>query len=177
MWRLHYFADVCRLMQFATILKMRCAGTHDSEQAPGAEPVPRCRPIAGSRWRGWRLRGAGDLLRATPETLGAEWMLFWGLAWRRMLAASARERPQRRLRLDAIPPPSLVARPRRSGADEQAGAIAAKVAPLRFVRADDAPRRINLLIPTIDPDHFFGGYIAKFNLARRLSQEGARFAS
>ena len=100
-------------------------------------------------------------------------MLFWGLAWRRMLAASARERPQRLLRLDALPPPTLTVRPRRSGADEQAATIAAKIAPLRFVRSEHAPRRINLLIPTIDPDHFFGGYIAKFNLARRLAQGGA----
>ncbi len=61
--------------------------------------------------RGCGLRGARELLRATPETLGAEWMLFWGLSWRRMLAATARDRPQRRLRLDALPPPSLVARP------------------------------------------------------------------
>ncbi len=172
MWRLHYYADVCRLMQFATIVKMRC----EARMTPGKRRALNHfldadrSPIALTRMG---LRGAGELLSATPETLGAEWMLFWGLAWRRMLAASARERPQRLLRLDAIPPPTLTVRPRRSGADEQAGAIAAKVAPLRFVRSEHAPRRINLLIPTIDPDHFFGGYIAKFNLARRLSQGGA----
>ena len=39
---------------------------------------------------------------------------------------------------------------------------------------DDAPQRVNLLIPTIDLEHFFGGYIAKFNLARRLAERGAR---
>ncbi|MGW5362430.1 rhamnosyltransferase WsaF family glycosyltransferase [Actinopolymorpha pittospori] len=39
---------------------------------------------------------------------------------------------------------------------------------------EDVPRRINLLIPTIDLDHFFGGYIAKFNLARRLAERGLR---
>ena len=33
---------------------------------------------------------------------------------------------------------------------------------------------MNLLIPTIDLTHFFGGYIAKFNLARRLAERGAR---
>jgi hypothetical protein len=39
---------------------------------------------------------------------------------------------------------------------------------------DDAPARVNLLIPTIDLEHFFGGYIAKFNLARRLTERGLR---
>ena len=34
--------------------------------------------------------------------------------------------------------------------------------------------RINLLIPTVDLAHFFGGYIAKFNLARRLAESGRR---
>jgi hypothetical protein len=33
---------------------------------------------------------------------------------------------------------------------------------------------VNLLIPTIDLEHFFGGYIAKLNLARRLAERGAR---
>ena len=37
-----------------------------------------------------------------------------------------------------------------------------------------APPRVNLLVPTIDLDHFFGGYIGKFNLARRLAERGAR---
>jgi hypothetical protein len=31
---------------------------------------------------------------------------------------------------------------------------------------------VNILIPTIDLEHFFGGYIAKFNLARRLAVRG-----
>ena len=36
------------------------------------------------------------------------------------------------------------------------------------------PDRINLLIPTIDLEHLFGGYIAKFNLARKLAEAGHR---
>ncbi len=53
-------------------------------------------------------------------------------------------------------------------------AIADKVAPLRWAVSERAPRRINLLIPTIDLEHFFGGYIAKFSLARRLAERGWR---
>jgi hypothetical protein len=52
--------------------------------------------------------------------------------------------------------------------------LADKVAPLRLEVSDGAPRRVNLLVPTIDLKHLFGGYIAKFNLARRLSEQGAR---
>jgi hypothetical protein len=49
-----------------------------------------------------------------------------------------------------------------------------KTAPLELAVSDEAPRRLNILIPTIDLEHFFGGYIAKLNLARRLAQRGAR---
>jgi hypothetical protein len=47
-------------------------------------------------------------------------------------------------------------------------------APLEWVPSASEPVRINLLIPTIDLTHFFGGYIAKFNLARRLTEQGHR---
>ena len=47
--------------------------------------------------------------------------------------------------------------------------IAEKIAPLELAVYEQAPRRVNLLIPTIDLEHFFGGYIAKFNLAKRLA--------
>ena len=39
--------------------------------------------------------------------------------------------------------------------------MAAKIAPLELAVRDDAPQRVNLLIPTIDLEHFFGGYIAQ----------------
>jgi hypothetical protein len=114
-------------------------------------------------------RGARELL-GHPETLGAEWMLFHAFTWRRLVDATVRDRPTRRLRLDAVPPPSFAPRP---GA-EAATVVADKIAPLELMRSAAAPPRINLLIPTIDLDHFFGGYIATFNLARRLAEHGAR---
>ena len=63
-------------------------------------------------------RGARELV-STPETLGAEWMLFHALG----VAAAARARapardPQRRLRLDALPPPSLIQQPGRIELDD-----------------------------------------------------------
>jgi glycosyltransferase involved in cell wall biosynthesis len=174
MWRLHYFADVCRLYQFAAIIQMRCGSRMSRAKRRTLERFLRGdRSLRALTILG--LRGARELTaREQPETLGAEWMLFWALLWRRLLGASARELPQHRLRLDALPPTTLIQQPGRSGIDSRAESIATKIAPLAFVASERAPRRVNLLIPTIDPQHFFGGYIAKFNLARRLARGGAR---
>ena len=49
-----------------------------------------------------------------------------------------------------------------------------KVRPLELDVRADAPQRVNLLVPTIDLEHFFGGYLAKLNLARRLAERGLR---
>jgi hypothetical protein len=76
--------------------------------------------------------------------------------------------------LDAVPPPSLVLRPGAAAAPRIASEVADKVAPLPFSVSDEAPLRINILIPTIDLQHFFGGYIAKLNLAARLLERGNR---
>ena len=50
--------------------------------------------------------------------------------------------------------------------------MADKIAPLELAVRDDVPPRVNLLVPTIDLKHLFGGYIAKFNLARHLAERG-----
>jgi len=49
-----------------------------------------------------------------------------------------------------------------------------KTSPVPLNVAATEPRRINILIPEIDFASFFGGYIAKFNLAKRLSDRGHR---
>jgi glycosyltransferase involved in cell wall biosynthesis len=173
MWRLHYFVDVWRLRQFTAILELR-----------GGERIPKSK--VRELWRfdagdesGLELarlaaRGARELVVARPETLGAEWMLAHALGWRRLVSLTARDRPRRGARLDALPPPTLVQQPGRTGLHESARAIADKIAPLRWHVADDEPARINILIPTIDLRHFFGGYIAKFNLAAKLAAAGER---
>jgi hypothetical protein len=171
---MHYFVDVARLLQFATVLEMRCG----SRMTPGKRgTIERfLRAEDSARLQAVLLgRGVRELL-GRPETLGAEWMLLCALLWRRLLGISARERPQRRLRLDAVPPPSLAPKPERAGPLQGSAprAIADKIAPLALYVSDDAPRRINVLIPTIDLEHLFAGYIAKFNLARRLAERGLR---
>jgi glycosyltransferase involved in cell wall biosynthesis len=172
MWRLHYFADVWRLVQFATVLRIRCGERMSARKRRTLE-----RFIAGERslplLASLAARGAREL-HGTPETLGAEWMLLHALVWRRLLDASASERPQRRLRLDAVPPPTLVQSPGRGGSHAAVTPIAEKIEPLRWMPSEAAPQRINLLIPTVDLAHLFGGYIGKFNLASRLASRGVR---
>jgi glycosyltransferase involved in cell wall biosynthesis len=172
MWRLHYFVDIWRLRQFCAVLLMRAGSAMPPDRRRVLERFAR-----GDRSLRTLLelgsRGARELV-GTPETLGAEWGLFHALVWRRLLALTARDQPQPRLRLDALPPASLIQEPGWAELDEDVALVARKIAPLRWGVVEDAPARINLLIPTIDLEHFFGGYIAKFNLARRLAERGAR---
>jgi glycosyltransferase involved in cell wall biosynthesis len=173
MWRLHYFVDVARLAQEASILRLRLGDEMSPAKRRSLErflSADRSLPALAGLWR----RGARELV-GRPETLGAEWMLAYAFTWRRLLGASARERPRRGLRLDAVPPPDLVMNPGREIAEHPlVREIEMKIAPLVLAPSDDAPSRVNLLIPTIDLEHFFGGYIGKFNLARRLAEQGHR---
>jgi len=173
LWRMHYFVDACRLMQFATILELRCGDRMRPAKRRSLARFVRADRSALALAR-LAVRGARELV-GRPETLGAEWMLFHAFTWRRLVVATARDSPQRRLRLDAVPPPALDPAPGASApGDPAVRSVAQKVAPLRLAVSDDAPRRINLLIPTIDLHHFFGGYIGKLNLARRLAERGHR---
>jgi hypothetical protein len=52
--------------------------------------------------------------------------------------------------------------------------LAQKLAPLRLSVNAAAEPRVNMLVPTVDLEHFFGAYIGKFNLARRLAEQGLR---
>ena len=172
MRRLHYFVDVSRLLQVVTLLQLRCG-----ERLTGPDRVALARfaradqSVLSALPLG--LRGLRELV-GRPETLGAEWMLFHAFVWKRLVEATAREAPQRRLRLDAVPPPSLALRPTAATVPGVADAIADKIAPLDLAVSSFPPPRVNLLIPTFDLQHFFGGYIAKLNLAARLADRGLR---
>ena len=173
-WRMHYFGDVCRLIQFATMLELRCGARMSAPKRRVLERFARgdssVVPLA-------RLgaRGARELLGRRRETLGGEWMLMHAFAWRHLLDATVRDEPRGRLRLDAVPPPMPDPNPGvRAGEEPGLRALREKIAPLRLAVSEDAPRRVNLLIPTIDLRHFFGGYIAKFALAKRLAGRGLR---
>jgi glycosyltransferase involved in cell wall biosynthesis len=173
LWRRHYFVDVCRLLQIATVLEMRCGGRMAPDKRKVLERFRHTdRSLAALTALG--MRGAHDLFGA-HETLGAEWMLMYAFGWRRLSAAAGRRWVPSRFRLDASPPAVLTPKPDRGPpASTAPGMVAEKIAPLELSIADGAPPRVNLLIPTIDLEHFFGGYIAKFNLARRLAERGVR---
>jgi hypothetical protein len=50
--------------------------------------------------------------------------------------------------------------------------IEAKTEPLNMQVTESAPERVNLLLPEINFRSFYGGYMAKFHLARKLVAEG-----
>lgn len=50
--------------------------------------------------------------------------------------------------------------------------VKAKIAPLSLEILKKRSEQINFLIPSIDFRYFFGGYIAKFNFAKKLVNEG-----
>ncbi|HWE07856.1 MAG TPA: glycosyltransferase [Solirubrobacteraceae bacterium] len=174
LWRHHYFVDVCRLSTWATIVRMRCGEEMAADKRRSLErflATDRSLPALAGLWR----RGAREILGRSSRTLGAEWMLAYAFTWRRLLSASVRDRPSAALRLDAVPPPELVSTPgRRVGDSPTVRALSDKIAPLPLLVSDAAPARINLLIPSVDLQHLFGGYIGKFNLARRLADNGQR---
>jgi Glycosyl transferase family 2 len=174
-WRLHYFVDCCRLIQFTTVLEMRCGSLMSASKRRALSGITRAERSQAALAN--LARRAGRELVGEPETLGAEMALFFAFAWRRLVVAATRglERPRRRLRIDARPPTTLVQVPGRTASNSIAvGTLAAKIAPLELAMREDGPVRVNLLIPTFDLEHFFGGYITKLNLARRLAERGAR---
>jgi hypothetical protein len=111
-WRAHYFVDLCRLMQWATIVRTRCGERMAPDKSRELDWFLSSDDSLLALAEMWR-RGTHELL-GRGRTLGGEWMLAYALTWRRLLVASLRERPVKRLRLDAIPPAAFVKPIRRS---------------------------------------------------------------
>jgi glycosyltransferase involved in cell wall biosynthesis len=164
LWRAHYFLDACRTLHFATVLELRCGDRMSAGKRRALARLMRADrsalaiPVLFAR-------GARELVRPRPQTLGAEWMLGYAFTWRRLLAASAP-------RLDALPP-VLHPRPRvRVPGDPDLRVLAEGLLPLRLAPADAAPRRVNLLVESVDPRRSGGD--ARLHLARRLAERGMR---
>ena len=114
-------------------------------------------------------------MESLPTTMGAEGALMRGLAWRRLAAAlSGRRRPFPQVRGDSRVPSLAEASGQGLIAHQATRTLADKTRPLDLDVREDAPVRVNLLLPTIDLRHFFGGYGAKLNPARRLAERGHR---
>ena len=105
-----YFWDVCRLLQFATVLERRCGGRMSARKRRAV------RRLADSerspRAMAWLWLRRARELAGRNETLGAEGALLRGIAWRHAVALVARrELPPGRLGGNASVPP----RPTESG--------------------------------------------------------------
>jgi glycosyltransferase involved in cell wall biosynthesis len=173
-WRAIYFWDICRIILFATVLERRCGERMSLRKRRALR-----RLISGEQSLlaiAWLLlRGARSLV-GRNETLGVEAGLVRGIAWRNAVTrlAGRRGRPGRHIRFSASLPrrSSLTEGPRIT--HRATRTLADKTRPLDLSVRSNAPPRVNLLIPTIDLNHFFGGYITKLNLARRLAERGLR---
>ena len=172
-WRMTFFVANCQVLQYAVVLQMRCG-----PQMSRAKRRIIQRFLAADRSLGvlvwlW-LRGRREL-RGRPETLGAEMGLLAGFLWRRALSMTARRRPTRRLRMDALPPLNLVPGPRaRQPTGPLTREVAQRISPLAFGAGDDVPVRVNLLVSSVEARHFADDRLAVFHLARRLTDRGLR---
>ena len=119
--------------------------------------------------------------RRSP-TMGMERALVRGLAWRELLPVNAalrrRKREYHAQGIAAPQPPPIDGRaPQLRPGEGQpllVRQIPTKIAPLPLEVSDREPRRVNMLVPLIDLEHFFAAYIGKFNLALRLAESGHR---
>ncbi len=172
-YRATYFVDVARLAQMATVLLLRAGDRMPPAKRRVLEEFLASEQSVRKVARLW-LRGAREYV-GRPETMGAERGLAYALVWRRLVEATARDTPQAALRLDAVPPDTFTPQPGMRTAPEGAARVLAdKIAPLTLAVRDDAPERVNVLIPTVDLEHLFAGYVGKFSLARRLAERGSR---
>jgi len=171
-WHGYYFNGFLRLAVLAEVLLVRCDGRLSRRKRRALRRFARSdRSPLGFAWLALRpLRQRFG----RSETLGAEKMLTRGIAWRWALTARAgrMERPDGHLEHDARLPP--VARRGPAHGNAATADLEQRIEPLELTVDEGVPERVNLLIPTIDLKHLFGGYIAKYNLARKLAETGLR---
>jgi glycosyltransferase involved in cell wall biosynthesis len=162
-WASAYFEVYLRLQALAQALLARCGGrmSRPKEMALRRFVATNGDPLGPLRL--W-LRSLRPLA-GRNETLGVERILARALLYRHLAAAKNRipEVMLERMSGGSAAAPSGVV---------EADRMANKVCPLAASIDAAAPERVNVLIPAIDLEHFFGGYIAKFNLARKLAEAG-----
>ena len=127
-------------------------------------------------------RGLTRNLFRYSETMGNEFYFVRGVLWRYVENFRGwrwelrRALGQMDAGISATPPMTETPVPPGTGhswaSPKSTAFIRAKIAPLILKQSTSAPRRVNLLVPSIDLQHFFAGYITKFNLALRLARRG-----
>ena len=140
LWRMHYFVDACRLLQFADDAASCAAATAMRARASAARStrfMRADRSLARAR-RGSALRGARELRRAAAARRSApSGCCSHAFAWRRLLGAT-RARPAAARRCGSTPSRrrrSTRGRARARPASPALRAIAEKIAPLRLAVA------------------------------------------
>ena len=172
-WQRFYFDGFLRLQALGEVLLARCSRLMSrSKRRSLRRCVTSDRSLLGFAWLATRPRVRRLLGR--DETLGAENLLARGIAWRYVLSLRARglTRPDGRLKDDARLPPGRGHGPAHGNA--ATADLERRIEPLEISISERAPERVNLLLPTIDLKHLFGGYIAKYNLARKLAETDLR---
>jgi glycosyltransferase involved in cell wall biosynthesis len=173
-WKANYFFAYARLRLLAEVLLVRCAGRMDRGSRRMLRRFARSeRSPLGFAWLA--LRGERRWLGKT-ETLGAERLVLRGILWRYVVQGLTlhRERPLRGAVYDASLPKLAGGVKSVSVGHAETLALARLIEPLQLSVSTQAPERVNLLIPTLELKHLFGGYITKFNLARKLAEQGVR---
>ena len=173
--RTGYFFDLMRLQLVAQVLLMRCGQRMRRRDRRALRRLLRVErsPLSLA----WLALRPARHLGGRSVTLGAERLMIQAVAWRHAMRAlsAGRSRPRASSTYDASLPPRSAPRSPIAAVDQPfVRQLAMKVEPLQVTVTERAPTRVNLLIPTIDLAHLFGGYIAKFNLARRLAERGHR---
>ncbi len=161
-WASAYFDVFLRLKAISQVVLERCGASMSPKKRRTLERFAGSdRSLTGLLWLTFRpLRR----LAGHSETLGMERVLVRAILYRHLAGVKRRLPRGLRNRFGGG-----------DGLDNETGMttqMRQKVAPLFPVVSKTQPPRVNLLIPTIDLEHLFGGYIAKFNLARRLAEAG-----
>ncbi|MGA2185530.1 MAG: glycosyltransferase [Bryobacteraceae bacterium] len=157
-----YFDDVLRVELMAQVIELRAANllTRGKRRVVRRLQHMDRSPIT-ALWL--PLRRVRELWRGN-ETVGAETRLFRGILWKSFAIWRARLGPG----------PRMIAAERAEKTPDALAPLRRKLRPLTLSVSRDAAARVNVLIPTIDFDYVFGGYIAKFNFALKLAECGYR---
>jgi hypothetical protein len=180
-WRDIYFGDVLRIEMLSDIIQLRASQPVDPGKQRALESLSGMDDSVGTGlWLA--VRRIREMWRGN-ETLAAETRLLRGVLWKYCSALRSKLGPgpvKRDAQISEIQTPDtqiLVPTEVTRAAPDVPDAVALirqKIAPLTLSVSDNSNWRVNLLIPTIDFDYVFGGYIGKFNLAQKLADRGFR---
>ena len=168
-WQRVYFADLLRVQLLTQILQLRCGKLMGARKT---EELQRIQKL-GNSWSSllWLAGRALAGWNRITETVNAERPLLGATLWRH----SAGSQWQQQIAADPVhKAASVTGTGMAKQSHSSVSMIREKIAPLSLKITVEAPRRLNLLIPTIDLQYFFGGYITKFNLARQLAHDGLK---